>query len=190
MAKRKALSKRARFEVFKRDSFTCQYCGRTPPQVILEADHMVPLAEGGVDAEENLITACADCNRGKGAVPLSSVPANVDSRLAEKADRVKQLRAYNKFLMEARSEETEMVRALGIYWNRLADPGSKRDEEFDRARATSVRRFLRSLPLVEIYDSIDRAFLKRPAYHNDYATFKYFCGTCWGKIKDIEGGDA
>lgn len=28
MAKRKSLSKKIRFEVFKRDSFTCQYCGR------------------------------------------------------------------------------------------------------------------------------------------------------------------
>ena len=28
MIKRKAISKRLRFEIFKRDSFTCRYCGR------------------------------------------------------------------------------------------------------------------------------------------------------------------
>ena len=37
--KRKSISKKARFEVFKRDSFTCQYCGRTAPDVVLHLDH-------------------------------------------------------------------------------------------------------------------------------------------------------
>lgn len=40
--KRKPLSKRIRFEVFKRDSFTCQFCGRTPPEVILEEPEEYP----------------------------------------------------------------------------------------------------------------------------------------------------
>ena len=31
MGKRKAISKKMRFEVFKRDKFTCQYCGRSVP---------------------------------------------------------------------------------------------------------------------------------------------------------------
>lgn len=31
--KRKAISKRVRFEVFKRDSFKCQYCGKCAPDV-------------------------------------------------------------------------------------------------------------------------------------------------------------
>jgi 5-methylcytosine-specific restriction endonuclease McrA len=37
-----AVSVRTRFEVFKRDDFTCQYCGRKSPDVVLEADHIVP----------------------------------------------------------------------------------------------------------------------------------------------------
>jgi 5-methylcytosine-specific restriction endonuclease McrA len=37
-----AISKKLRFEVFKRDNFTCQYCGRETPEVILEADHVIP----------------------------------------------------------------------------------------------------------------------------------------------------
>ena len=44
---RKPLSKKIRFEVFKRDKFTCQYCGRMSPDVILEVDHIEPVAEGG-----------------------------------------------------------------------------------------------------------------------------------------------
>ena len=71
MAKRKTLSKKIRFEVFKRDSFTCQYCGRSAPDVILEVDHINPVANGGDNDIMNLITSCRDCNRGKGKTELS-----------------------------------------------------------------------------------------------------------------------
>ena len=62
---RKPLSKKIRFEVFKRDKFTCQYCGRMSPDVILEVDHIEPVAEGGDNEITNLITSCRDCNRGR-----------------------------------------------------------------------------------------------------------------------------
>jgi hypothetical protein len=66
MAERKPLSKKIRFEVFKRDSFTCQYCGTKAPDVILEVDHIKPVKEGGNSDLMNLITSCFNCNRGKG----------------------------------------------------------------------------------------------------------------------------
>lgn len=47
MAKREPLSKGIRFEVFKRDNFTCQYCGAKAPDVILEVDHINPVKLGG-----------------------------------------------------------------------------------------------------------------------------------------------
>ncbi len=65
MAKRESLSKKIRFEVFKRDSFSCQYCGRKSPNVILEVDHINPVKRGGKNDIMNLITSCFDCNRGK-----------------------------------------------------------------------------------------------------------------------------
>lgn len=71
MAKRDPLSKKIRFEVFKRDSFTCQYCGRKSPNVILEADHINPVKRGGKNDLLNLITSCFDCNRGKSDRVLS-----------------------------------------------------------------------------------------------------------------------
>ena len=64
-SKRVSVSKSLRFEVFKRDSFTCQYCGRKAPDVILNADHIDPVANGGPTTILNLITACKDCNAGK-----------------------------------------------------------------------------------------------------------------------------
>lgn len=62
-----AVSKKRRFEVFKRDGFICQYCGRSQPDVVLEVDHKQPKAAGGTDEMSNLVTSCYDCNRGKSA---------------------------------------------------------------------------------------------------------------------------
>ena len=53
MAERKPLSKKIRFEVFKRDSFTCQYCGKSALDVVLELDHIKPVAKGGSNAKQN-----------------------------------------------------------------------------------------------------------------------------------------
>ena len=63
---RQPLSPKTRWQVFARDSFTCQYCGRRPPEVALEVDHRVAVANGGSDDLENLYSACVECNRGKG----------------------------------------------------------------------------------------------------------------------------
>ena len=56
---------RDRFLTFRRDNFTCQYCGKTPPEVKLECDHIVARAKGGSDDLGNLITSCRECNIGK-----------------------------------------------------------------------------------------------------------------------------
>jgi 5-methylcytosine-specific restriction endonuclease McrA len=60
-----ALSKRLRVLVLERDNFTCQYCGRRAPEVVLEVDHYEAQALGGDDETRNLRTACRDCNGGK-----------------------------------------------------------------------------------------------------------------------------
>ncbi len=54
-----------RFEILKRDDFKCVYCGRGASEVILEIDHVNPVAVGGDARQENLVTACKDCNIGK-----------------------------------------------------------------------------------------------------------------------------
>lgn len=59
--------KKLRFQVFKRDSYTCQYCGRRAPEFPLHVDHVIPWAHGGHTVLNNLRTACSACNLGKGA---------------------------------------------------------------------------------------------------------------------------
>ena len=56
--------KLTRREVFARDNFTCQYCGRQTGDLTL--DHVVPRHRGGAHSWENLVTACKACNHRKG----------------------------------------------------------------------------------------------------------------------------
>ena len=67
-ATRTSISKRTRFEVFKRDRFTCQYCGAQG--VPLECDHVFPISKGGSNEDDNLVAACVPCNRSKGAMTI------------------------------------------------------------------------------------------------------------------------
>lgn len=76
--KRKAISLKVRFEVFKRDKFTCQYCGARAPHARLEIDHRVPVCDGGGDEIDNLTAACQPCNAGKSGNPLQRVITEED----------------------------------------------------------------------------------------------------------------
>ncbi|MFZ5670840.1 MAG: HNH endonuclease [Pseudomonadota bacterium] len=52
-----------RFNLFLRDSFSCQYCGAHGE---LTFDHVIPRSRGGRTTWENIVTACARCNLTKG----------------------------------------------------------------------------------------------------------------------------
>jgi hypothetical protein len=188
MAKRKSTGKRQRFNIFKRDKFTCQYCGGTPPTVVLVVDHIVPVAAGGPTEEHNLITSCEVCNQGKADGLLSDVPQAIDKTLAAQVERQEQLAEYNKFLLKLRKEQDALATDLGIYWCNRTHPDKPGQFTFGPDRMTSARTFLKRLPAAEIYDAIDIAFSRRPPrYKNDNDTFKYFCGICWAKIKERGG---
>ena len=59
-----------RWKILQRDKFCCQYCGQHAPNVKLEVDHIVPVADGGTDDENNLIACCYACNRGKSGLQI------------------------------------------------------------------------------------------------------------------------
>ena len=54
-----------RFNVFLRDSFSCQYCGDTQRD-ILTFDHVIPRSKGGRTSWTNIVAACSPCNLKKG----------------------------------------------------------------------------------------------------------------------------
>ena len=63
----RGISKKTRFDVFKRDGFRCRVCGKGAKDgVTLEIDHINPISKGGTNDTDNLWVLCFDCNRGKG----------------------------------------------------------------------------------------------------------------------------
>ena len=56
-----------RRNIFERDDYTCQYCGRQPPERELSLDHVVPRSRGGSSTWDNLVVACVRCNDRKGS---------------------------------------------------------------------------------------------------------------------------
>lgn len=115
---RKNLSKKTRFEVFKRDMFKCQYCGKSPikdQDVVLEVDHIIPVAEGGNNEMINLVTSCWDCNRGKGARKLDDRQIIVTQheeieKLQRENEQFDHLIEYKKELMNIENKKLEIIR--------------------------------------------------------------------------------
>lgn len=114
MSERKPISKKLRFEVFKRDSFTCQYCGKMAPDTILEIDHIDPVKDGGKNNIINLQTSCFDCNRGKGCKPLSDnqVIKQQQEQLKEINERREQLKLLLQWKKELERFDSEQVDAI------------------------------------------------------------------------------
>lgn len=174
--RRKAISKKTRFEVFKRDSFKCVYCGAHPPGVLLHVDHVVAVANGGDNHIDNLVSACAPCNLGKGATALDSVPETMASKAIKVAEMEEQLIGYQR-VMQARRERLEDEQwAIAEYMA----PGSS-EKGMHRDWTLSIRNFIEKLGFDDVLDSAERAKAKFP--HFSATTFRYFCGICWNKIK-------
>lgn len=65
---RNLMTKKLREQIKKRDNFTCCTCGNSTynePNLLLEIDHIIPVAKGGCTTEDNLQTLCWKCNRAK-----------------------------------------------------------------------------------------------------------------------------
>ncbi len=60
--------KLTRREVFRRDNYTCQYCGRKDGG--LTVDHVQPRHLGGAHIWTNVVAACPSCNHRKGGRKL------------------------------------------------------------------------------------------------------------------------
>jgi len=175
MPRRKAVSTRDRFEVFKRDRFTCAYCGGKPPEVVLHIDHITPVSKGGTNDLANLITSCRDCNLGKADVPLGDVKPTIGAAaFADLREQREQMEAYQAFLMEERSRREGH-----------ADLIARGLEAVIRSTLTLKQRaqiiqFLKELPAAEVMDAVDVLALKEDLRGDEW---RYFCGICWTKIR-------
>jgi hypothetical protein len=118
VAKRQSIGKGLRFDIFHRDGFTCQYCGKRPPDVVLELDHIHPVANGGDNDPLNLITSCAECNRGKSAKLLGSVAPRPDADLKflEVQQEVAEARRYLAAKDQREKAYAQVITALDGVW--------------------------------------------------------------------------
>lgn len=118
MAKRQSTGKRLRFEIFKRDGFTCQYCGQQPPDVVLVVDHIMAVAKGGNNDPMNLITACEACNQGKSDKSLGTISPKPDADLEWLAmqQEISELRRYQIARQEREAVMHEIVLSLQELW--------------------------------------------------------------------------
>lgn len=55
----------SRVNIYRRDDFSCQYCGAQPGAAALTLDHVLPRARGGKTEWTNIVTACVGCNAAK-----------------------------------------------------------------------------------------------------------------------------
>jgi 5-methylcytosine-specific restriction endonuclease McrA len=85
-----------RKEIFRRDNYTCQYCGTRTYKLTM--DHVVPRFRGGQHTWQNLVSACPACNRRKGGKTVEQ--ANM--RLLH---RPREPRATGKYLFHAYLED-------------------------------------------------------------------------------------
>lgn len=114
MTKRKSVSNKIRFEVFKRDCFTCQYCGLSSPKVVLEVDHIEPVSKGGSNNILNLITACKECNSGKSNRLISDGSAVEKQviQLTEIQERRNQLQMMKRWRDECLKIDAEQLQIV------------------------------------------------------------------------------
>lgn len=173
--KRKTISKTLRFEVFKRDGFACCYCGKTPPSVTLEIDHITPVSKNGNNDINNLITSCFDCNRGKKNITLDKIPNKLKLNLEILKEHEIQIKEYRKFISIINKRINRDIKHIENIFNSFFN-----EYHFTVHFKESIRMFLKLLPLDEIIDAAYIAFEKKDD-PND--AIKYFCGICWNKIR-------
>jgi len=73
--------KLTRREVFLRDGYACQYCGKHAHDLTI--DHVVPKSKGGAHAWDNLVSACKTCNHRKGGKSLPEARMTLKKTPAE-----------------------------------------------------------------------------------------------------------
>jgi hypothetical protein len=187
--RRRSTGKRLRFEVFKRDYFTCRYCGAQPPDVVLVVDHVIPVALGGPSTLDNLITACEPCNQGKAARSLGEVPPRTDADLLymEVQQEIAEMRRYKAALDERESETYVFVERLQQLW---IDASGLNWYPVDRV----IRKLLRLYPmeivsegLIDVGEKMGSGYIERGDDRKWVAYLHAVCRNMAAESGEVEG---
>lgn len=184
----KTISKKLRFEVFKRDKFKCQYCGRSAPDVVLEVDHINPKSKGGERDILNLITSCFDCNRGKKNRLLNDNTILEKQReqlclLSEKQNQLKMMIEWRKELSKIGENA---LRGLLKIWE------ENTQYTLNESGTNSIKILLKNYSFTEISSAMDivMKYLKyeenKPTRESVEYAFNKIRGICY--IKSLSEG--
>ncbi len=163
MSKRKAISKKIRFEVFKRDKFQCQYCGNSAPDVILECDHISPVSKGGDSDILNLITSCFDCNRGKSNRELNDtlIVDKQREQLAELEERRQQLKAMLDWRDGLKSIDNDILEKIKDEWY------ENTGYSFNEIGIVEAKKWLKRFSIIEILDALEISISQYAEYDDN-----------------------
>lgn len=200
--KRKSIPNKLRFEVFKRDSFKCQYCGKSAPDVVLNVDHLDPVRNGGKNDILNLITSCFECNNGKSGNLLSD--NSLLSKQKQQLDELNERREQLQMLIEWKtilSDKSFEIDSIVQFFNKscnsnisLTDTGLKyfknllskySFEKILDAITTASNRYSNLTP-PEIIDKISSVLDFTNASENDKCKMRVY-GAIKNKFSDTPG---
>lgn len=106
----------SRRNLFRRDNYTCQYCGHRRRGEDLTIDHIIPRSRGGRSGWENCVLACVDCNVRKG----DRIPLQAGLRLV-RAPRRPSWSPYLSLTLGTKKESWEKF-VNDRYWNTELQP--------------------------------------------------------------------
>lgn len=177
-----AVSKRLRYEVLRRDNYTCRYCGATAPDVKLTVDHVVPVSLGGTDESSNLVAACGDCNGGKtSSSPDAPLVANVTD------DALRWSRALTVAAERMQGELAERHDAYHEFdrvWSNWNYGFHKLPLPRPDGWRASIDSFLTAgLPLDVLKWCVETAMASQA---RPEATWRYMCGIAWRKVAELQ----
>lgn len=178
-----AVSKRLRYEIFRRDNHTCRYCGATAPDATLTIDHVTPEALGGNDDPGNLVTACSACNSGKSSVPPDApLVADVAQDAMRWAAAIKEV---TRAAMAERNAAIEVEKEVFAIFEAVEVPsyrgGGNASHYLPADWFESIARFIAvGLDALELVDAAVITTGARGVRYDNM--WRYFCGVCWKKI--------
>lgn len=176
-----SLSKKTRFEIFKRDGFKCGYCGRCVSSgITLEVDHIIPKAKGGTDIFENLTTACFECNRGKRDGLIGDKKHSTKAVVDKIKEHQEQMKEYLLLIDECQNIDK-------IFYEKALKPIFDEFglDSYPSSWGRSAKYFLKNLEFDDVFESAEIA---SSMCDNCSSSFIYFCKVCHNKIKGVSFG--
>ena len=166
-----AVTKRTRFEVLKRDNYTCRYCRSVEGELTI--DHVTPVTLGGTDDPSNLVAACRDCNAGKSSTSPDEVTvgAVADDHIRWSAA----MRHAAEIRATGRTELERYVAAFDKAWQDMwSTPGNYEQSIESLYKA--------GLPVELLVESVK---ITINAY-GVLSRFNYFCGVAWRHVNELQ----